>query len=96
MRAVVRELPEESEHALVMKSTVPSGTGAAIRRDKPDLAYVSCPEFLREGSAIDDFMQPDRVVIGADPAPSGRPRRSRSSIGRLAASWSAPTSPRRR
>jgi UDPglucose 6-dehydrogenase len=67
VRAVVHELPDESEHALVMKSTVPSGTGAAIRRDKPDLAYVSCPEFLREGSAIDDFMQPDRVVIGADP-----------------------------
>jgi UDPglucose 6-dehydrogenase len=49
-----------------MKSTVPSGTGAAIRRDKPDLAYVSCPEFLKEGTAIDDFMKPDRVVIGAD------------------------------
>ena len=67
VRAVVRELPDDSEHALVMKSTVPSGTGAAIRRDKPDLAYVSCPEFLREGSAIDDFMHPDRVVIGTDP-----------------------------
>jgi UDPglucose 6-dehydrogenase len=67
VRSVVRELPDGSEHALVMKSTVPSGTGAAIRRDKPDLAYVSCPEFLREGSAIDDFMHPDRVVIGADP-----------------------------
>ena len=66
MRAVVKQLPEDSEHALVMKSTVPSGTGAAIRRDKPDLAYVSCPEFLREGIAIKDFMHPDRVVIGAD------------------------------
>ncbi len=49
-----------------MKSTVPSGTGASIRRDKPDLRYVSCPEFLKEGSAIQDFMHPDRVVIGAD------------------------------
>ena len=67
VRAVVGKLPEDSEHALVMKSTVPSGTGAAIRRDRPDLAYVSCPEFLKEGSAIDDFMRPDRVVVGADP-----------------------------
>ena len=66
VRAVVQNLPEDSEHALVMKSTVPSGTGAAIRRDKPDIAYVSCPEFLKEGTAIDDFMKPDRVVVGAD------------------------------
>ena len=66
VRAVVDRLPEDGHHALVMKSTVPSGTGAAIRRDKPDLPYVSCPEFLKEGSAIDDFMHPDRVVIGAD------------------------------
>ncbi len=67
VRAVVDQLPVDSEHALVMKSTVPSGTGASIRRDKPDLRYVSCPEFLKEGSAIQDFMHPDRVVVGADP-----------------------------
>ena len=67
VRAVVEKLPPGGEHALVMKSTVPSGTGAAIRRDKPDLAYVSCPEFLKEGSAVEDFMHPDRVVVGADP-----------------------------
>ena len=66
VRSVVEQLPEGSEHALVMKSTVPSGTGASIRREKPDLRYVSCPEFLKEGSAIQDFMHPDRVVIGAD------------------------------
>jgi len=66
VRSVVAQLPEGSEHALVMKSTVPSGTGASIRRDKPDLRYVSCPEFLKEGSAIQDFMHPDRVVVGAD------------------------------
>jgi UDPglucose 6-dehydrogenase len=66
VEAVVRELPEDGEHALVMKSTVPAGTGAAIRRSKPELVYVSCPEFLKEGSAVKDFLEPDRVVIGAD------------------------------
>jgi len=66
VRSVVAQIPEGSEHALVMKSTVPSGTGASIRRDKPDLRYVSCPEFLKEGSAIEDFMHPDRVVVGVD------------------------------
>jgi UDPglucose 6-dehydrogenase len=65
--AVVAALPEDSDHALVMKSTVPAGTGAAIRRSKPDLVYVSCPEFLKEGTAVNDFLEPDRVVIGADP-----------------------------
>src|ERR687892_1453989 len=67
VRAVVDRLPEGGDHALVMKSTVPAGTGAAIRRERPGLSYVSCPEFLKEGSAVEDFMHPDRVVIGADP-----------------------------
>ncbi len=67
VQAVVSELSSDGEHALVMKSTVPAGTGAAIRREVPDLAYVSCPEFLKEGTAVDDFIHPDRVVIGADP-----------------------------
>jgi len=67
VQAVVAQLPAGGEHALVMKSTVPSGTGRTIRRDKPDLTYVSCPEFLKEGTAVVDFMRPDRVVIGADP-----------------------------
>jgi UDPglucose 6-dehydrogenase len=66
VRAVVAELPEDSDHVLVMKSTVPAGTGESIRRDMPGLAYVSCPEFLKEGTAVEDFMHPDRVVIGAD------------------------------
>jgi UDPglucose 6-dehydrogenase len=68
VHAVVAELAGDTSHALVMKSTVPAGTGAAIRREVPDLAYVSCPEFLKEGTAVDDFIHPDRVVIGADPA----------------------------
>jgi len=50
-----------------MKSTVPVGTGRTIHRDAPDLAYVSCPEFLKEGTAVKDFLEPDRVVIGFDP-----------------------------
>ena len=67
VRAVVEELPEGSDHVLIMKSTVPAGTGETIRRDMPGLSYVSCPEFLKEGTAVADFMHPDRVVIGADP-----------------------------
>jgi UDPglucose 6-dehydrogenase len=66
VQAVVRGLSADGGHALVMKSTVPSGTGRAIRRDAPQLTYVSCPEFLKEGTAVDDFLHPDRVVIGAD------------------------------
>jgi UDPglucose 6-dehydrogenase len=62
---VVDELGDSTDHALVMKSTVPVGTGRSIQRRKGDLAYVSCPEFLKEGVAIDDFMNPDRIVIGA-------------------------------
>jgi UDPglucose 6-dehydrogenase len=67
VRTVVEELSADGEHVLVMKSTVPAGTGETIRRELPGLAYVSCPEFLKEGSAVADFLHPDRVVIGADP-----------------------------
>jgi UDPglucose 6-dehydrogenase len=67
VQAVVAQLADDGDHALIMKSTVPSGTGRAILRDAPDLAYVSCPEFLKEGTAVQDFLHPDRVVIGTDP-----------------------------
>ncbi len=67
VRAVIDELEPGSDHILVMKSTVPAGTGAAVRRELPGLAYVSCPEFLKEGTAVEDFLHPDRVVIGTEP-----------------------------
>jgi UDPglucose 6-dehydrogenase len=66
VRSVVAELGE-GDHVMVMKSTVPAGTGGAIKRDLADIPYISCPEFLKEGSAVEDFMHPDRVVVGADP-----------------------------
>src|ERR671911_543429 len=70
VHAVVDAMPASDRHALVMKSTVPVGTGEAIERvfaqqDK-GFRYVSCPEFLKEGSAVRDFLEPDRVVIGDD------------------------------
>jgi UDPglucose 6-dehydrogenase len=60
-----------SDTVLVMKSTVPVGTGERVRaaldsRGLNDISYVSNPEFLAEGTAIDDFMNPDRIVIGSD------------------------------
>jgi UDPglucose 6-dehydrogenase len=67
VRSVVEELRDDGDHVLIMKSTVPAGTGATIKRDLPGVPYVSCPEFLKEGSAVEDFLHPDRVVIGADP-----------------------------
>jgi len=66
VRSVIEDLRADGDHVLVMKSTVPAGTGESIRRDMPDVSYISCPEFLKEGSAVEDFMHPDRVVIGAD------------------------------
>jgi UDPglucose 6-dehydrogenase len=66
VEAVLGELGESNEHALVMKSTVPVGTGRSIQRRRPGTGYVSNPEFLKEGSAVADFMRPDRVVVGAD------------------------------
>ncbi|HEV2997884.1 MAG TPA: UDP-glucose/GDP-mannose dehydrogenase family protein [Solirubrobacteraceae bacterium] len=69
VHAVVDAIPASERHALVMKSTVPCGTGASIQRTfrergKDGLRYVSCPEFLKEGSALEDFRHPDRVVVG--------------------------------
>ena len=72
---VVDELAGLDERAVVvMKSTVPVGTGQKVRhrlaeRGLTQVGYVSNPEFTAEGTAIHDFQQPDRIVIGAfDPA----------------------------
>src|SRR3954449_8143680 len=62
---VVAEIGDLDSHALVMKSTVPVGTGRSIKRRLQKMGYVSNPEFLKEGSAIADFQHPDRVVVGA-------------------------------
>lgn len=58
-----------SDTVVVMKSTVPPGTGLRIMANElagTDIGYVSNPEFLREGSAMTDWFHPDRIVLGAD------------------------------
>jgi UDPglucose 6-dehydrogenase len=72
--AAAREIAEAMDGytVVVTKSTVPVGTGhqvaRIVRETRPDAEFdvASNPEFLREGSAIGDFMRPDRVVIGAE------------------------------
>src|SRR5438094_119916 len=68
---VIEELPPlEHRVVLVMKSTVPVGTGEKVQealsaRGLDRLGYVSNPEFLAEGSAVRDFLEPDRIVVGS-------------------------------
>jgi UDPglucose 6-dehydrogenase len=65
-RQIREVLPYES--IVVNKSTVPVGSTKVVERvlRRADVRVVSNPEFLREGSAVDDFLKPDRVVVGAD------------------------------
>ena len=74
VRMAARSIAEVMDHPMVIvnKSTVPVGTGDWVadiireyRNDDMDFAVVSNPEFLREGSAISDFMYPDRIVLGS-------------------------------
>jgi UDPglucose 6-dehydrogenase len=77
IRSVAAELADhvDAYRVIVTKSTVPVGTGAWLNQylrsrllDRVDFDVVSNPEFLREGSAVSDFLRPDRVVIGASSA----------------------------
>ena len=63
---IATALPYEA--IVVNKSTVPVGSTRVVERvlKRPDVRVVSNPEFLREGSAVDDFLRPDRVIIGAE------------------------------
>jgi UDPglucose 6-dehydrogenase len=69
---VARAIAELATHelVLVLKSTVPVGTNARVRQivasAKARIHVVSNPEFLKEGSAVEDFLRPDRVVVGCD------------------------------
>jgi UDPglucose 6-dehydrogenase len=64
--SVVEDLGSMEGATLVMKSTVPVGTGERIRAELPEsVGYVSNPEFLSEGRGIEDFMRPDRIVVGS-------------------------------
>jgi UDPglucose 6-dehydrogenase len=74
VRMAARSIAEEMEHPMVIvnKATVPVGTGDWVadlirqyRNGDIEFAVVSNPEFLREGSAISDFLEPDRVVLGS-------------------------------
>jgi UDPglucose 6-dehydrogenase len=71
VHAVIDELANEvdNEALFVVKSTVPPGTAASLRKRLADLGssarLVSHPEFLREGKAVEDFMEPDRIVVGS-------------------------------
>jgi len=74
VRAAAEAIGELMDHPLILinKSTVPVGTGdwvaEIVREAQPrpiPFSVVSCPEFLREGSAIGDFMNPDRTVLGS-------------------------------
>ena len=73
LRALTAAVEEISPHlqpgtVVVNKSTVPVGSTLLVEQalGRADIPVVSNPEFLREGSAVDDFLHPDRVVIGSD------------------------------
>ncbi len=75
VRMAAESIAQNMDHPLIIinKSTVPVGTGDwvadIVRQKQPepiDFSVVSCPEFLREGSALSDFLNPDRTVLGSE------------------------------
>ncbi len=73
LKFVIAASKDVAQHAspdavIVIKSTVPVGTGEMLRNSigRTDISFASNPEFLREGSALRDFMEPDRILVGAD------------------------------
>ena len=66
VRSIAQILPEDS--ILVNKSTVPVGSAEKVIQslNRPDVAVVSNPEFLREGTAVNDFLRPERIIIGSE------------------------------
>jgi UDPglucose 6-dehydrogenase len=65
IEAAVDMIAEFNPDAIVViKSTVPPGTNAMLRQRSPELRFISNPEFLRQGTAVSDTLNPDRVVVG--------------------------------
>ena len=95
-RAIAAHAPDGL--LIVTKSTVPVGTGrqvaAIVRQARPDLTFhiASNPEFLREGRAIADFMQPDRVIIGLEEDPTTPSSTARTLLETLYAPLNQPES----
>ena len=88
IEAAAREIGPalSSEAVVVNKSTVPVGSTRVVERvlGRDDVVVVSNPEFLREGSAVHDFLNPDRIVIGSD---------DQSAAARVAALYIGVTAP---
>ena len=90
----------ERDSLIVVKSTVPVGTNDQVRtavrseldrrRGQASVTTASNPEFLKEGFAVEDFMKPDRIIVGVDDAQSGR-----SNAGVICAVQPKPRSPDR-
>jgi UDPglucose 6-dehydrogenase len=90
VEAVIEEVRDAMPAGCVVvnKSTVPVGTAdrTAELLDRPDVQVASNPEFLREGSAVHDFLNPDRIVVGSNSSPDAAER-----VAALYARLGAPT-----
>ncbi|VVC03271.1 UDP-glucose 6-dehydrogenase AglM [Candidatus Burarchaeum australiense] len=84
-----RKSKAKKRHVVIVKSTVPPGTSESLDQllreaAAPDFGMCMNPEFLREGSAVNDFLQPDRIVVG------GNERKDVDAVGRLYAGVKVP------